>query len=162
MAHSPCSMRRSNVSRWPRRSCINVCAKHSDGLARTAAERVVEVLLDEPRCPAGVSRCQRVADSVVDQTVLLTPAGGSAMQIRYLSRLGLLQLRAEEIGEEVMEAIPAALLVERDEEQVGALKAFQRVLPIVAAGDGVAQWTAEPFQDRGLEQERPQPLRLIL
>src|SRR5215217_1845223 len=103
-----------------------------------------------------------MADGVVDQAVLLAPVGGPPVQLGYQLRMGPLQAGAEQIGEQVVEAIPAALLVQGDEEQVGPLERLERVLTARGAGDGIAEGTAPALQDRGLEQECPHRLGLEL
>jgi hypothetical protein len=101
-------------------------------------------------------------DRLVDQPVLLAPDGGPPVQLRQPIALGPLQLGTEKIAEQLMEAKPAALLVQGDQEQVGALQFLQHVLAVGPAGDRVTERTSEPFQDRGLEQERPYPVGLAL
>ncbi len=50
-------------------------------------------------------------------------------------------------------AVPLPPVVERHQEQVGALQGHKRGPTPVPAGDGVAQRSGEPLQDRRLEQE---------
>jgi hypothetical protein len=70
--------------------------------------------------------------------------------------LGLVQAGPEQVGEQVVVAPPAALLVQRDQEQAGTLHPLQHLLAVGPAGDGVAQPAAQPLQHRGLQQEGPQ------
>ena len=51
----------------------------------------------------------------------------------------LLQAGAEQVGEQVVVAPPAAHVVQRHQEQVGPLDLLQHRLAVGAAGDGVAQ-----------------------
>jgi hypothetical protein len=88
-----------------------------------------------------------VADGLVDQPVLLAPAGRPVVQLRHQVRLGLQHAGAEQIGEQVMQAPPAALLVQRDQEQVGPLQLLQHALAVRVPGHGVAERAAEPLQD---------------
>ena len=131
---------------------------------RLAADAVdqVEVLLDDPGRPEHLPGRGRVADGVVGQPVLGVPGRGVAVQLRQASRLLLLQAGAEQVGEQVVIAPPAAHLIQRDQEQPRPFGLFEQRLAALAAGDGVAQRAAEPLQHRGLEQEPPQLLVLPL
>ena len=80
----------------------------------------------------------------------------------YPAGLLLLQKSAEQVGEQVVIAPPATHLIQRDQEQARPFRLLQQRLAALAAGDGVAQRAVEPFQHRGLEQERPQLLVLPL
>src|SRR5437868_2971032 len=53
----------------------------------------------------------------------------------------------------MMVAIPVALVVQRDEEQVALLQLLQHVLAIAALRDGVAERTTELVEKRGVQQE---------
>jgi hypothetical protein len=59
--------------------------------------------------------------------VLLAPAGRPTVQLRYQVRLELQEAGAEQVGEQVVEAPPAAFLVQGDEEQVGPLQLLELV-----------------------------------
>ena len=61
-----------------------------------------------------------------------------------------------------MVAIPLAAVVERDQEQVCAIERLEHGLAAVLTGDGIAQWAAQPAQDRGLQQEAPNMIGLTL
>ena len=75
--------------------------------------------------------------------------------VRHELRQLVGQARAQDVGEEVVIAVPAAPVVERDQEQVPPLQRVQHGLAIAALGHGVAQRAAQPVQDRGLQQEAP-------
>jgi hypothetical protein len=127
-----------------------------------AAESLVEVLLHQPRRPRVVARGRGVPDRLIDQPVMLTPGGGPPVEFGDKVGLGLHQSGTEEIAEQMMEAVPAALLVQGNQEQVGPLEVLQHVLAIGAFGDRAAQWTTQPLQDGGSEQELPDPVGLSL
>ena len=61
-----------------------------------------------------------------------------------------------------MVAIPAAAVVERDQEQVPSIERLQHGLATALAGDGIAQRAAQPVQDGGLQQEAPDLFGLTL
>ena len=99
---------------------------------------------------------------VVGQPVLLAPGGGVAVQARHPVGLLLLQAGAEQVGEQVVVAPPAAHLIQRHEEQAGPLHLLQQCLAPGAAGDRVAQVAAEALQHGGLQQEGAHLAALLL
>ena len=131
------------------------------GLAAHVVDQV-EVLLDDPGRPEHLAGGDRVADGVVGQVVPGVPGRRVAVQLRQAAGLLLLQAGAEQVGEQVVIAPPAAHLIQRDQEQSRPLGLLEQRLAALAPGDGVAQRAAEPFQHRGLQQERAQLLVLPL
>src|SRR5262249_8192645 len=73
----------------------------------------------------------------------------------------LQQASVEDVGEELVVAIPAALVVQGYDEQVAPFQGYQCRCPTGLAGDGVAQGAGEPVQDRGVEQEVVDLWRLL-
>ena len=122
----------------------------------------VEVLLDDPGRPQHLPGRGRVADGVFGHSVLGVPGRGVAVKLRQASGLFLLQAGAEQVGEQVVVAPPAAQLVQRDRRQARPFGLLEQRLAALAAGDGVAQRAAEPLQHGRLEQERAQLLVLPL
>ncbi len=59
----------------------------------------------------------------------------------------------QDVGEQVVVAVPAALVVQRHHEQVPALQRLEHLAAPGRLGDGVAQRAGEPVEDRGAEQE---------
>ena len=131
------------------------------GLAADAVDQV-EVLLDHPGRPEHLPGAGRVTDGIIGQVVLGVPGRGVAVQLRHPAGLLLLQAGAEQIGEQVMVAPPAAHLIQRDQEQARLFRFLEKGPAALAAGDGVAQGTAEPVEYRGLQQEGAQLLVLLL
>ena len=70
------------------------------------------------------------------------------------------QTGTQRVGEEVVVAVPPALVVERDDEQVLALKGLQHRLTVGATGQGVAQAAGHLVEHGGVEQERAHHVRL--
>ena len=101
-----------------------------------------------------------VADGLVEVAGLLMPGGGPLVQGRHQPRLGGGELQAEQLGEQVVVAIPVAAVVERHQEQVGAFQLLQQPRRAVPLQDGVAQGARQALQDRGAQQERPDGVRL--
>src|SRR5674476_194032 len=64
-----------------------------------------------------------------------------------------LSLRTQHVRKEMVVAILLAAVIERDQEEVSPIQSLQHCPAAVLAGDGIAQWAAEPVQDRGLQQE---------
>ena len=87
---------------------------------RTFAAQVenrVEVLLDQAGGPEHVPGGCRVLDGVVGEPVPGVPGSGVAVQLRHQAGLFLLQAGAEQVGEQVVVAPPAAELIQRHQEQ---------------------------------------------
>ena len=70
------------------------------------------------------------------------------------------QVRAEDVGEQVVVAVPLPPVVERDDEEVGALERHQGRLAAVASRDGVAERPGESLEDRRPQQELADVRRL--
>ena len=80
-------------------------------------------------------------------------AGGQACAVPAAG--AVLQALAQQVGEQVVVAVPAALVVKRDDKQVAALNGLQRRLagPGVRLQHGIAQRAAQPVKDGGAQQE---------
>ena len=78
-------------------------------------------------------------DRVLGQAVLFVPGGRVAVRLRHLAGLFDLQAGAEQVGEQVVVAPPAADLIQRHQEQPGPLHLVQQRLAPGAAGDRVTQ-----------------------
>ena len=117
--------------------------------------------LDEGRGPVEVPGRQGVSDGRVDQVVLLAPGAGAPVQQRH--EVGLLgqQARPQHVGEQLVVAVPLATVVERHEEEVGAVEVVQHPGCVVGADDGVAQGAAEPVEHRRAQQEVTHRRRLV-
>ena len=103
--------------------------------------------------PVEVLGRERVPDRVRDEVVGGVPVAGPPVQVRHL--VGVLgeQACVQHVGEQVVVAVPGALRVERDDEEVAALEVLQHPGAVGAAGDRVAQGAGEPVEDGGAEQE---------
>ena len=97
---------------------------------------------------------QRVPDGRLGVPGAVVPAAGPAMQPGDVAGALVEQVGAQHVGEQVVVAVPAAVVVERDDEQVLPLQRLEhRPARPVRAGDGVAQRPGQPVEDRGVEQE---------
>ena len=70
------------------------------------------------------------------------------------------QTGAHGVGEQVVVAVPPALVVERDDEQVLALEGLQHRLTVGATGQGVAEVAGQLVEHGRVEQERAHVVRL--
>ena len=83
------------------------------------------------------------------------------MQGRYLPWLCPLHPLAQQIGKEMVIAVPLTPPVQRNDEQIGPLQPFQDGLTVVAyhilicfgfaRNHCVAQWARQALEDRGLQ-----------
>ena len=103
----------------------------------------VEVLLDEPGRPGHLPGGHRVPDRVIGQLMLLIPGCSVTVQLRRAAGLFLLQAGAQQVGEQVVVAPPAAHLIQRHHEQPRPLHLLQQRLAAGAAGDRIAQRAAD-------------------
>jgi hypothetical protein len=97
---------------------------------RFAAQTVgrVEMLLDQPGGPGHLPGGDSVPDRGIGQPALRVPGGRVPVQSRHPAGLFGLQAGAEQVGEQVMVAPPAAHLIQRDQEQPGPFGLLQQRL----------------------------------
>ena len=88
------------------------------------------------------------------QTIGSMPDGRAAVQFGQPLGLSALQLAAQQAGKQVVVAVPARLVIQRDQEQVSRQQFFQQRGAAAAAGHGIAQFAGQSRQDGGLQQER--------
>ena len=94
--------------------------------------------------------------------MLIEPAGCGPVQLWHPAGLILLQAGAEQIGEQMVVAPPAAHLIQRHQEQARLLDVVQHRLATGPAGDRITQLPRQPLQHRGLQQERTHLPRLAV
>ena len=123
-------------------------------------EALIEMLLDEPGGPGHLPGGHGVADGVIGQPMFGVP--GRRVAVQPNGTVGLLfQPGAQQVGEQLVVAPPAAHLIQRQQEQPGSFHLLEQGLAAGLGGDRVAQRSAEPLQHRGLEQEGAQLLGLV-
>ncbi len=111
---------------------------------------------DQARRQVVILSRQRVMDSIIRRARIRVPAGRPTMEHGHqVGPLGL-QAGTEEVMEQAVIAVPASLIIQRNEEQVGALQRRQGLLrrPLLILQEGVAKGRGQPLQDSGAEQER--------
>ena len=74
--------------------------------------------------------------------------------------MATLELRLEELAEQVVVAVPLAAIVERDDERVRARERLERIGRVDRAEHRVAERWGHPIEDRRAEQERLEIVRL--
>ena len=132
------------------------------GRAFAAQEKRVGVPLDQSHSPGGVPGGQGVAHRVVGEAMILTPGGRGPVKARNPAGPLLLQAGAEQVGEQVVVAPPAAHLIQRYQEQIRPLHLLQHRLAAVPAGDRITQPAGQAFQQRRFQQEGAHLLALPL
>ncbi len=80
-----------------------------------------------------------VMDGIVHRTMLLIPHAGAPMQRGNLLRQVRRQMHTEDLGEEVMVAIPVAPVIQRNDKEIAALEGLQPRLAVWLARDGGAK-----------------------
>src|SRR5829696_9034780 len=89
------------------------------------------------------------------QPLPLEPHAGAPVQLRKEVGVGFAQPLAQYISKERMVAVPSAVFVQRDYEQVRVLEVLQGFLAVSSGGHRVTERAAHPVEDGGLEQEAP-------
>ena len=83
------------------------------------------------------------------------PAVRAAVQRRGPPRLAPLELHPEQLGEQVVEAVPPALVIQRDQEQVAPRQRVQHRGRALLLQHGIAQGAGQPLENRRAEHQRP-------
>ncbi len=135
-------------------------AKPRDGLETPVHCR--PDLFDQARRAREIRGGQRMVNRLGRQTIGGAPGARPLMQDRNVGWLLLEHMSSQHVGKELVVAKPVALVVERDEKQVGALQGIQQHHAIALAGDGITQRAAQPIKDGCLEQEAAHPFGLTL
>src|SRR5437588_2652617 len=112
------------------------------------------MLLDQAGGSLKIRGSQRMLYGFSKHLVLFVPGAGTTMQFGHQRGLSLLEAALEHLCKQVVIAVPASLLVQRDHKQVGPVEGFQHRLAPLRAGDGVTERTTEALQDRGMQQKR--------
>ncbi len=86
-----------------------------------------------------VLRRDCVVNRIIHRTMLLIPHAGALVQRGNLFRQIRHQMHTENLGKEVMVAIPVAPVIQRNDKEVAALKGLQPRLAFLLARDGSAE-----------------------
>ena len=109
---------------------------------------------------SNASASMRVADRLRRLAVPLEPVARPEVQLVDTVGQFVEQAGTQHLGEEVVIAVPLAMVVERNEKQVRPVQGLERAVAPATAGDRIAEVAGQPREDRRLEQERPHRLRL--
>jgi len=107
-----------------------------------------------------VAARDRVPHRISEQPVLGEPSAGRGVQLADPVGMPGRQTGTQSVGEEVVVAVPATLVVERDDEQILTLKDLQHRLTVAATGQGVAQAAGQLVEHGRVEQEPAHLVRL--
>ncbi len=100
-----------------------------------------------------VACCQGMAKSLGSVTVGLEPVSCAVVQVGDAAGVLVGEAGPEDIAEQVVVPVPAATVIERDQEQVRPFKGVENHLRVASPGHRSTQVRREPAQDRGLQQE---------
>ena len=130
------------------------------GAVLASSPHVGQAELDEIGGVLVVAARDRVPHGIAQQPVLGEPSAGRGVQLTDAVGMPGSQTGTQRVGEQVVVAVPPALVVERDDEQVPALKRLQHRLTVGATGQGIAESARHLVEHRGVEQERADLVRL--
>src|SRR5690554_2034259 len=94
--------------------------------------------------------------------MLIVPIACQTVKGEHPVAVLALRSRPEHIRKKVVIAVPLAVVVKRDHEQVVPLKGFQQLGAVFAAADRFAQWATQSIKKSGTEQEVAHVFRLTL
>ena len=76
---------------------------------------------------------------LLDQALFLIPVGGAPVQLGGLVRFGLQELVSEQFAKQRMIAVPGALFIQGDEEEVVGFEVTENLPAVLLTGHGYAQ-----------------------
>ena len=104
----------------------------------------------------------RVGERLARRAVPLAPICCPLQVHGQQLRVAPLELRTEEIAEQMVVAIPLAVIVERDDEGIGTREVLKRSSRVVYAEHCIAQGRRHVIEDRRPEQETLEMVRLAV
>ena len=107
------------------------------------AEHARRRLLKEADGSLYVAAEKRMVDGLIDVTLLREPPACAAVQLPRALWPGCRQLPAEDVGEELVVAVPAPLIVQGGDEEVRGLQLGQHRVAVGLPGHGVTKGTAQ-------------------
>ena len=107
----------------------------------------------QPRRSVDIPGRLRVPDRGLRLPVRLAPIGRTSEQTRHEIRLDSLELRTQQLLEEMVVAIPLPSPVQRHQEQVGTRQRFQHRRGAAPLEDRVAERTRHGLENGGPRQE---------
>ena len=117
------------------------------------------------QAPGLVFACRQacMAGRLLDQPGTLAGGRCAPVQVGHATRVSARQLCAQELAHGLQVPVLPPRAVDRHEERASAHELAEHRTGVTPPEQGVAQRRTEPFEHRGLEQERPErlvPLRV--
>src|SRR5438067_12992187 len=106
---------------------------------RPLTKHLVQERLNEGVRALEISRCQSVVDSFGNEVMAFEPGACPLVEDGEQVRVCLAEAKAQRLGEEVVVAVPGALIVERQQEEISLLELFQHALAVALAGDNLTE-----------------------
>lgn len=94
-----------------------------------------------------------MADRAVWLEVGRVPVAGAGVQLHHFAGELIGQLRLQDVGEELVVSKPTALVVERNDEEVGVFEQSEHGRAVACAGHRIAERSRQPFEDGRLQEE---------
>jgi hypothetical protein len=101
-------------------------------------------------------------DRLVNGALLLVPSRRSPVKLRDEPRLVARELVPQQVGEQMVIAVPLPPGVQRHDEDVFAVQLPQQPGRVVGAGHCAAQRTGKPVQDRAAQEKLPDVVDLAI
>src|SRR5438034_6206534 len=131
------------------------------GGMRALAKHLVQNRLDECRSPLEIMCCQSMIDSFGNEAMVFEPGACPLMENGEQVRMCLGEAKAQRLCKEMVVAVPGALIVQRQQEEVGLLEPFQCGLPVALPGHGITEGPVQTVAQGSLQQERADMLSLL-
>jgi hypothetical protein len=130
------------------------------GAVLASSPHVRQGELDEIGGVFGVAARDRVPYGIAGQPVLGQPSAGRGVQFTDPGGISAGHAGTQRVSEEVVVAVPPPLVVQRDNEQISALKRLEHLLTIGTTGQRITETARHLLQHRGVEQKRSHHLGL--
>ena len=144
----------SGPANRPRSTPVDV-EQALEGLELTGPGEVPPGPGEERPRPLAITCCDGMLDGRLDRPEVRVPRGCPTMKLQFELRRLAGQVRAEQLGEQSMEAEPGSTVVERNDEEVGLFELDESRCGSGHPGDRIAERSIHAAEDRRSQQERP-------
>ena len=169
---------RRRRARRPRRASVADSASATSGSSRTRSRgQALERLRSgdsSPRTSSG-TQCSPASEATSAQSAGLggvaerlrrapgvdVPVRGAGVQPAHVGGCAEAQLRAQQLAQQRVVAVPGPVVAERGDQRVLALELREHVLGVRAAGQPVGEVAADEVDDRRAQQEVDEVVRLL-
>src|SRR5581483_645246 len=134
----------------------------SHGCMRSMAKHLIQDRFNEHRRTLKIFHCECMIDCFGNKSMAFEPGTCTLMQGWWQVRISLGKAKAQCLCEEVMVAIPGALIVQRQQKEIGQFKLLQHGLAVVLANDSITERPIQTVKYGSLQQERADMLRLLM